>query len=147
MICILQRVLSSKVTIDNQKVSSIEKGFNILLGVFKGDTKENVQKLVSKIVDFRVFNDSKDKMNLSIRDISGSALVVSQFTLAGSIKKGRRPSFELAEEPSKAENLYDYFCLELANYIKVEKGVFGENMLVDIQNDGPVTFILDTDKL
>lgn len=147
MICVLQRVISSKVLVDNKIVGSIDKGLNLLLGVFKGDTNEDVSKVVHKLVDLRIFNDEQGKMNLSIKDINGSALVVSQFTLAGSIKKGRRPSFDLAEEPEKANNLYEFFCNELAKHVKVEKGVFAADMKVEIHNDGPVTFILDSKTL
>lgn len=147
MICVIQRVTSSKVSVSGKTVGAIEKGFNLLLGVFKGDNQSEANKLIKKLVELRIFNDAQGKMNLSIVEVQGRALVISQFTLAGSLKKGRRPSFDLAEEPVNAKLLYEYFCEELAKFIPVEKGVFAADMLVEINNDGPVTFVLDSNKL
>jgi len=147
MLIVVQRVTKSKVLVDSSIVGEIEKGLNILLGVFKGDTLEDAQKLIYKLVDLRIFNDEQGKMNLSVKDVNGSALVISQFTLVGSVKKGRRPSFDLAEEPAKAKKLYADFCLELSGHIPVEQGVFASDMQVEIHNDGPVTFILDSKQL
>jgi D-tyrosyl-tRNA(Tyr) deacylase len=147
MICVIQRVTSSQVVVEAKTVGVIAEGLNLLLGVVKGDTREDSNKLINKLVDLRIFNDEQGKMNLSVKDINGSALVISQFTLAGSVKKGRRPSFDLAEEPDKANNLYENFCEELAKHIPVEKGIFAADMQVEIHNDGPVTFILDSTQL
>jgi D-tyrosyl-tRNA(Tyr) deacylase len=133
--------------VESKAVGVIAKGFTLLLGVLKGDAIEDANKVINKLVDLRIFNDEQGKMNLSIKDIKGSALVISQFTLAGSVKKGRRPSFDLAEEPDKANKLYEIFCSELAKHIPVEKGIFAADMQVEIHNDGPVTFILDSKQL
>ena len=148
MIAVIQRVKSSSVKVDGEIVGQIEKGLNILLGVKKGDTKEDIQKLVNKIVNLRIFQDENDKMNLSLIDIKGEALVISQFTLAGNIKKGRRPSFDSSEDPKIANEYYEEFKkLVEQNGIKVQSGVFGANMNVNILNDGPVTFIVDSKEL
>lgn len=147
MICVVQRVTSSQVVVDGKTVGVIAEGFNLLLGVVKDDTSKDANKIINKLVDLRIFNDEQGKMNLSVKDIKGSALVISQFTLAGSVNKGRRPSFDLAEEPIKANNLYEFFCSELAKHIPVEKGIFAADMQVEIHNDGPVTFILDSKQL
>jgi len=147
MIAVIQRVLSSKVEVDNQIVGEIGKGLNILLGVEKGDTDEDVRKLVEKIVKLRIFEDEKGKMNLSLLDIKGEALVVSQFTLAANIKKGRRPSFENAEKPERAKELYENFIKAMSDYVPVKTGIFGADMKVFILNDGPVTFIVDSKAL
>ncbi len=147
MVAVLQRVERSKVTVKGQEIALIGRGFNILLGVFKDDTQEDALKLVNKIVKFRVFSDECGKMNLNIQDIGGSALVVSQFTLAGNVKKGNRPSFTDAKEPKEAKELYLYFAKELSRYIEVKTGQFGALMSVEIVNDGPVTFILNSKEL
>ena len=147
MICVVQRVTSSQVVVESKTVGVIADGLNLLLGVVKGDTSNDANKIINKLVDLRIFNDEQGKMNLSVKDINGSALVISQFTLAGSVNKGRRPSFDLAEEPTKANNLYEFFCTELAKHIPVEKGIFAADMQVEIHNDGPVTFILDSTQL
>ena len=147
MIAIVQRVASSSVTVDGRGVGSIDRGFNILLGVFEDDTQKDIDKLVQKIVKLRVFNDECGKMNLDIRDVDGDALVISQFTLAGSVKKGNRPSFTRAKKPQEAKELYLEFIDKLSNYIDVESGIFGANMSVEIINDGPVTFILNSKEL
>ncbi|MEI7942041.1 MAG: D-aminoacyl-tRNA deacylase [Candidatus Riflemargulisbacteria bacterium] len=147
MICVVQRVTSSQVVVESKTVGVIADGLNLLLGVVKGDTSNDANKIINKLVDLRIFNDEQGKMNLSVKDIKGSALVISQFTLAGSVNKGRRPSFDLAEEPTKANNLYEFFCTELAKHIPVEKGIFAADMQVEIHNDGPVTFILDSTQL
>jgi len=147
MIALLQRVSSSSVTVAGEEVARIGRGLNILLGVFKGDTEADIDKLVPKIVNLRIFADEAGKMNLSLLDIGGEALVVSQFTLAGSVKKGRRPSFEWAMPPAEAERLYERFCEELERFVPVQRGIFGAMMEVEILNDGPVTFILDSREL
>lgn len=148
MKCVIQRVSSSKVTVDNKAVGSIGVGLNILLGVQKGDTKDDIGKLVNKIINLRIFKDENDKMNLSLLDIDGEALVISQFTLAGNIKKGRRPSFDSSEKPEIAKELYEEFVKEISNAgIKTQTGEFGAMMDVEIHNDGPVTFIVESEEL
>ncbi len=147
MIVVLQRVNRSWVEIDGKVVSEIEKGINILLGVVKGDTTEDIDKLVKKIPFLRIFEDEKGKMNLSLIDIKGEALVISQFTLAGNVKKGRRPSFDQAEEPERAKQLYELFVKKLSEYLPVKTGIFAANMKVFIENNGPVTFVINSKEL
>ncbi len=148
MIAVVQRVSHSKVIVRGETVGSIGRGVNILLGVVKGDTEEDVLKISSKVANLRIFEDERGKFHYSLKDIGGSALVVSQFTLCASLRKGRRPSFEMAEDPSKAEYMYKLFCTHLEKEgIKVERGVFGAMMEVHIINWGPVTFILDSRNL
>ncbi|WPM32732.1 D-aminoacyl-tRNA deacylase [Hydrogenobacter sp. T-2] len=147
MRAVLQRVKQSKVFVDGVEVASIGEGLNILLGVGVGDTEEDVKKLVEKTVNLRIFEDSSGKFNLSILDVKGSALVVSQFTLYANVKKGRRPSFEFAEKPDRARELYELFVKKLSEYVPTQCGVFGATMEVHIVNWGPVTIILDTKEL
>lgn len=148
MLAVIQRVTSSSVTVDGKVVGKIGTGLNILLGVKKGDGKEDIEKLVNKIVNLRIFRDENDKMNLSLLDVNGEALIISQFTLAGNVKKGRRPSFDSSENPELAKEYYEEFCkLVKSEGIKVETGIFGAMMDVEIHNDGPVTFILDSKEL
>ncbi len=147
MIAVLQRVSSSKVTVDDEVVGSIGEGFNILLGVLKGDSKEDMDKALNKIIHLRVFADDTGKMNRSLLDIGGEMLVISQFTLGASIKKGRRPSFDNAAEPDAAKALYEYFISQAAQQVNVQSGVFGAHMDVEICNDGPVTIIVDSSQL
>ncbi|WP_321312799.1 D-aminoacyl-tRNA deacylase [Halarcobacter sp.] len=148
MIAVIQRVRSSSVKVDGEIVGKIDKGLNILLGVKKGDTSEDVKKLVSKIVNLRIFQDENDKMNLSLLDIKGKALIISQFTLAGNIKRGRRPSFDSSENPAVAKELYEEFIDDMIKEgIEVQTGVFAAMMDVSIQNDGPVTFIVDSKEI
>ncbi len=147
MIVVLQRVNRSWVEVDGKIVSEIGKGINILLGVVKGDTTEDIDKLIKKIPFLRIFEDEKGKMNLSLIDINGEALVISQFTLAGNIKKGRRPSFDQAEEPERAKQLYELFVKRLSEYVPVKTGIFAADMKVFIENDGPVTFVINSKEL
>lgn len=147
MIAIIQRVSKSSVSVDGELVSSINRGINILLGIVEEDSLEDIEKLVKKIVKLRIFSDECGKMNLSILDIEGEALVISQFTLAANVKKGNRPSFSQAKKPSEAKELYLEFIKRLNEFIEVKSGIFGANMSVEIINDGPVTFILDSNKL
>ncbi|PPK60562.1 D-tyrosyl-tRNA(Tyr) deacylase [Malaciobacter marinus] len=148
MIAVIQRVNSSSVTVDNEVVGKISKGLNILLGVKKGDRKEDITKLVNKIVNLRIFQDENDKMNLSLLDIKGEALIISQFTLAANVKKGRRPSFDSSEKPDIAKDMYKQFVKEFEFLgVHTQTGIFGEHMDVNIQNDGPVTFIVDSNEL
>lgn len=146
MKAVVQRVTSSRVSVDGEVKGSVEKGFNVLLGVEDDDTREDAEILAGKIARLRVFEDEDEKMNLSILDIDGEILVISQFTLCANLKKGNRPSFVFAAQPDKAIPLYEYFMAQLTeNGIrKVGHGVFGADMAVDIQNDGPVTIIMDT---
>lgn len=148
MIAVVQRVLSSKVEVDGKVVGEIGKGLNILLGIVKGDTEEDINKLVNKIVNLRIFSKDKEgKMDLSVKDINGQVLVISQFTLAGNIKKGRRPSFENAEKPDIAKKLYEKFIEEISKHVETKTGIFAADMKVYILNDGPVTFIINSKDL
>jgi D-tyrosyl-tRNA(Tyr) deacylase len=147
MIALIQRVSSSKVTVNNQKISAINNGYNILLGIFKDDDFNDIDKLVSKIVKLRLFSDECGKLNYNILDINGEVLVVSQFTLTANCKKGNRPSFSSAKNPQDAKTLYKAFIKKLSQYLEVKEGIFGASMSVDIVNDGPVTIILDSKNL
>ncbi|MDM7266745.1 MAG: D-aminoacyl-tRNA deacylase [Aquificaceae bacterium] len=147
MRAVLQRVKESKVYVDGKEVASIGIGLNILLGVGVGDKEEDVDKLVEKIVNLRIFEDDSGKFNLSLLDIKGSALVVSQFTLYANTKKGRRPSFELAERPERAKELYELFVEKISKYVPTQCGIFGAMMDVYILNWGPVSIILDSKEL
>ena len=146
MKAVIQRVSECKVTVGGKTVGSIANGFLILLGVENGDTEKDAEKLSAKISVLRIFTDENDKMNLSLQDIDGEVLAVSNFTLSADCRKGRRPNFINAEKPDKANELYEYFCeCMLKNGIKkVEKGIFGEDMKVSLVNDGPVTIIIDS---
>jgi len=144
LIALLQRVSSSAVKVRGNEIARIGNGINILLGILKEDCEEEIEKLVSKIIRLRIFPDENGKMNHSIVEVKGEALVISQFTLAGNLKKGRRPSFDGAMPSLQAERLYRFFCDSLSKFIAVKRGRFGEMMEVDIVNDGPVTFIVDS---
>lgn len=148
MRAVIQRVNSGSVTVNEKIVGSIAKGFVVLLGVSEKDTAEDVLYMAEKIVNLRIFEDDAEKMNLSLLDIKGEMLVVSQFTLYGDCRKGRRPNFMSAARPEKAEELYNELvkrCREMG--IKTETGIFQEYMKVNIENDGPVTVIVDSEKL
>lgn len=150
MKAVIQRVSSCEVTVDGNVTGSISAGFLILLGVEKEDTEKEAEKLSAKISTLRVFTDENDKMNLSLHDIGGEVLVVSNFTLCANFRKsGRRPSFDHAARPETAMPLYEYFCecMEKSGIKRVEKGVFGADMKVSLLNDGPVTLIIDTKEL
>ena len=133
--------------VNNKVNGSINKGYVLLVGFTHGDTTDIVDKMINKILNLRIFEDENDKMNLSIKDINGSILSISQFTLYADSKKGNRPSFINAMKPDEASKLYDYFNQELSKYIEVNTGIFGSDMKVEIYNDGPVTIILDSDEL
>jgi D-tyrosyl-tRNA(Tyr) deacylase len=145
MIAIIQRVSQASVMVEHQIVGKIEQGLLVLLGVERGDTEVDADKLMKKVTNYRIFSDSDDKMNLSLRDVAGQLLVVSQFTLAADTKKGLRPSFSTAAVPAQAEILYQYFvdgCRQLD--FDTATGIFGADMQVALINDGPVTFTLRT---
>ena len=145
---LIQRVKKASVTIDNKLYSEIESGILALVGIEKGDSTEQVEKLAKKIVNLRIFPDENDKMNLSLKDVAGEVLVVSQFTLYGDCRKGKRPSFIAAARPETAIPLYERFVAELMDHdLHVETGWFGADMEVSLINDGPVTLILDTEEM
>ena len=144
MRALIQRVTSASVKIDGEIVGKIGKGFLIFLGVYEEDTEEKIEKLTKKIVNLRIFNDENDKMNLSIRDIKGEILLISQFTLCADTRKGNRPSFVSAKNPKDANVIYEKTIESIRNEgIIVEKGIFGADMKVELLNDGPVTILLD----
>lgn len=145
MRAVIQRVKRASVTVDKEVISSIEQGFLILLGVVKEDTQTDIDYMVSKIVGLRVFEDSDEKMNLSIQDIKGEIIIVSQFTLAGDARKGRRPSFSNAMPPEDANKMYMQVVEQIKSYgIYTGTGSFGAMMDVELINDGPVTILLDS---
>ena len=145
MKAVIQRVSGCSVTVEGQLAGAIDKGFLILLGIEKDDNENDAKKLSSKISVLRVFTDENDKMNLGLEAVAGEVLVVSQFTLYGSCKKGRRPDFFGAADPEKAESLYEHFlfCCAEEGYTP-QHGIFGADMKVSSVNDGPVTLIVDT---
>ena len=145
MIAVLQRTREAKVTVGDRVTGEIQNGLVILLGVAMGDAEADADFLTDRIAGFRIFNDEDGKMNRSIRDVNGAALVISQFTLAGDWRKGRRPSFTSAAPPEEGERLYEYFCAQLsALEVPVQTGEFGAMMDVSLINDGPVTFVMDS---
>ena len=140
---LIQRVKHAKVEINNQVVGEISQGILLLLGVEKHDDKQTADKLLHKVSNYRIFTDENDKMNLSLKDIGGELLVVSQFTLAADTKKGMRPSFSSAATPSQANELYEYFVAQAKELgLTIATGEFGADMQVSLCNDGPVTFNL-----
>ena len=144
---VIQRVKNASVSVDDKIVGKINQGFLVLLGIKTSDTKEDVDYLVRKLINLRVFSDENDKMNLSIQNINGELLIISQFTLYAECKKsGNRPSFSDSAKPEIAIPLYEYFIEECKKQIPVvQTGIFGADMKVSLVNDGPVTIILDTD--
>ncbi|MCX4269207.1 MAG: D-aminoacyl-tRNA deacylase [Lachnospiraceae bacterium] len=145
---LIQRVSSASVTVENVKVGAIKQGFLILLGVSQEDTKEIADKMVQKMLKLRIFSDENGKTNLSLKDVGGSLLLVSQFTLYADCKKGNRPSFTQAGKPDLAEELYQYILAVCRKEVeKVESGVFGAEMKVELLNDGPFTILLDSAEL
>ena len=142
---VVQRVAFSDVKVDGEVVGKIDKGFMVLLGVTHTDTRENADFLAKKLCNLRVFEDENEKMNLSIKDVNGKLLIISQFTLYADTSSGNRPSFINAAKPDEANELYEYFCDTCKNTygIEVQKGKFGAHMDVTLLNDGPVTIILE----
>jgi D-tyrosyl-tRNA(Tyr) deacylase len=142
---LIQRVAQAKVEVDQQCIGSIDQGLLVFIGVEKGDSTDDVDRLLKKILAYRVFADNNDKMNLSVTDVQGGLLLVSQFTLAANTQKGLRPSFSSAAPPVEGETLYNYFVEQAKNlHPTVATGRFGADMKVQLLNDGPVTFLLET---
>ena len=145
---VVQKVSQSSVKIEGEIVGAIDKGYMVLVGITNGDDELLVEKMVDKLVNLRIFEDENDKLNLSLLDVGGSVLSISQFTLYANCKKGRRPSFIDAAKPDISSPLYDFFNKKLEEKgINVERGVFGAMMEVSLINDGPVTLILDSNEL
>ena len=148
MRAVIQRVKSASVTVEGKVVSEIRKGLLVFLGVAQEDTPADVDYMASKIANLRIFEDDEGRMNLSILDVGGEALVVSQFTLYGDCRKGRRPSFIHAARPEKADPLYQAFMDEISRLgVPVKAGIFQAMMDIELINDGPVTMMLDSNKL
>jgi D-tyrosyl-tRNA(Tyr) deacylase len=142
MIALIQRVSSAKVDVDGEIVGQIGKGLLVLLGVEKDDDRAKADKLAEKVLNYRVFSDENDKMNLNVQQVAGEVLVVSQFTLVADTQKGLRPSFSKGATPSLANELYEYFAQKCGEKVKVECGRFAADMQVSLTNNGPVTFWL-----
>ncbi len=140
---VIQRVDRASVSVDNEVVSKIDNGLLIYVGIEKGDTDRELKYMADKIAGYRIFADSNDRMNLSVTDINGEILSVSQFTLASIVKNGRRPDFGNAESPDKALVMYNSFLELLGKYVVVKNGVFGSHMSIESVNNGPVTFIIE----
>ncbi|MDR2901858.1 MAG: D-tyrosyl-tRNA(Tyr) deacylase [Lactobacillales bacterium] len=144
---VIQRVSKAHVDVGGKTVGAIQKGMCLLIGIEASDTMAEIEKMVQKIIHLRIFSDKNGKMNLSLLDIKGAVLAISQFTLLGDCRTGRRPSFTNAGDPENAKRLYDLFTEKMhANGIPTQCGVFGAHMDVHIENDGPVTFILESEK-
>ncbi|MDC1436584.1 D-aminoacyl-tRNA deacylase [Gammaproteobacteria bacterium] len=145
MLALIQRVSSASVQINTETVGQIGKGLLVFIGMEKGDGENEADKLLNKIMSYRVFSDKEDKMNLSVKDIEGGLLIVSQFTLAADTNRGLRPSFSSALPPQEAEALYQYFLNQAqSQYGQIACGKFGADMQVSLVNDGPVTFLLNS---
>jgi D-aminoacyl-tRNA deacylase len=143
MIGLLQRVTQASITVDNEVVASINFGLLVLIGIEKTDSEQNAERLFNKLISYRVFADNEDKMNLSLQDVQGGLLLVPQFTLPADTRKGLRPSFSNAAPPGQGKKLFDYLTTHAQkNYTTVETGIFGADMQVSLNNDGPVTFWL-----
>ena len=141
---VIQRVTQASVTVDNKQIGAIEKGFLVLIGVSGEDTKEIADKMIKKLIGMRIFEDENGKTNLSLADVNGELLLVSQFTLYANCRKGNRPSFIEAGAPDEANKLYEYIISEASKQVPVvEHGIFGADMKVSLENDGPFTVIFD----
>lgn len=140
---VVQRVKNASVTVDNKVVGQIDNGLLLLVGFTQDDTYEKVNYMINKVINLRIFDDNNGIMNLSVKDVGGSILFVSQFTLYGDASKGNRPSYIKALNGEEAIKLYDYFNTELSKVIHVEKGIFGADMKVNLLNDGPITILLE----
>lgn len=143
---VVQRVLESSVKIEDKIVGSINQGLLLLIGIGKEDTEKEIDYMINKILNLRIFEDEDGKMNLSVKDIGGEVLAVSQFTLYGDVRKGRRPGFDKAAPPAIAKELYEKFVEKCKAQIKTECGVFQADMKVSLINDGPVTILVDSEK-
>ena len=145
---VIQRAKNASVTVDGTVTGKIGHGYVVFLGVSDSDTEEIADKMVKKLIGLRIFEDENGKTNLSINDVDGDLLIISQFTLYADCRKGNRPSFNLAGNPVLASRLYDYFCDKCAGEVKhVGRGVFGADMKVTLTNDGPFTIVIDSDDL
>ena len=145
---VIQRVSKASVTVENKVIGKIDKGFLVLVGITHSDTKEVANAMIKKLINLRIFTDPQDKMNLSLRDVNGSLLLVSQFTLYADCSHGNRPGFTDAAKPDYANELYEYIISECKKYeIPVETGEFGADMKVELLNDGPVTIILNSNDI
>ena len=148
MRAVVQRVSRAIVRVDSKTVGAIEKGLVVLLGIRSGDTREAADYLAEKVAHLRVFADAEEKINFSVLDVGGAVLAVSQFTLFGDVRRGRRPSYIDAASPEEAEPLYEYFLAALRRHgLRVESGVFRAMMEVELVNDGPVTILLDSERV
>ena len=143
MKALIQRVTSSSVEVDGTNVGQINKGLLVFIGIEKLDELSHADKMINKILSYRVFSDENDKMNLSVSDINGDVLLVPQFTLAADTKNGTRAGFSTAMKPIEAENIYDYMVEKFKTFVNTQSGVFGADMKVSLLNDGPVTFLLE----
>ncbi len=143
MRAVIQRVTEAKVEVDGKITGEIKNGFLVLVGFTAGDSKADCDRIAKKISGLRIFSDENDKINLSLKDVGGDVLCVSQFTLYADCSHGNRPSFVNAARPEEAEPLYDYFCGALSEYVRVERGIFGADMKVSLLNDGPFTVIIE----
>lgn len=145
MKALIQRVKQAKVEVDGEQVGAIDHGILVLLGVEKNDTQASADKLLNKLLAYRIFSDEQGKMNLDVQQVNGSVLAVSQFTLVADTQKGTRPGFSKGASPELGEQLYDYFVARSIERINTQTGRFGADMQVSLQNDGPVTFMLEVD--
>ena len=144
MRAVVQRVKKSCVTIDGEVLGKIDNGLLVLVGIEDSDAEADIEYMCDKIVNLRIFEDDNEKMNLSVRDVGGSVLIVSQFTLYGDARKGRRPNFSSAARPEKAVPVYEKLIEKISEYVSVQTGVFGAMMQVELVNDGPVTILLES---
>jgi D-tyrosyl-tRNA(Tyr) deacylase len=147
VIAVLQRVSRASVTVDGDICGSIGNGLLILLGVKNGDSEKDATLLADKISKLRIFSDENGKMNLSVRDVEGKVLVISNFTLLANYKKGNRPDYMNGAKPDEANRLYEYFCDHISTLVPTERGIFGADMKVELLNDGPVTIVMDSEIL